>query len=671
MNRLHKESSPYLLQHANNPVDWYPWGNEALEKAKKENKLIVVSIGYSACHWCHVMEHESFEDNEVAEVMNALYINIKVDREERPDIDQIYMSALQLMNGTGGWPLNCILLPDGRPVYGGTYFRKNDWINILSNIAALYRNKPQELLDYADKLIEGVRKMEFISEKSNEKEIPNDFLTKHLENWMRFLDLENGGTAGAPKFPVPCNLQFLLAYQHFYPQNVLEYYLHNTLHRIARGGIYDQVGGGIYRYSVDGIWKIPHFEKMLYDQAQMISLYAEAYSKFKTPLYLKTLTTLIDFCNTELYNSVDHSYYSALDADSEGVEGKYYCYTLTELYEVLGDDAELFAEYFQCTEEGNFEHGLNNLFMLTGREAFFEKHHLTENEWEQRVRFSIDKLFVYRQNRVRPGLDDKQLCAWNALMIKGLCDAYKATSNQKYMQQAMKSMDFIIDKLYVEGQLYRNYKNSKATVHAFLDDYAFAIQALIAVYEISANSKYLFAAKEFTEKVIEQFYDEQSGLFWYTSSNAEELVARKQEYYDSVIPSSNAIMLMNLKKIASYFTAIQLFDIAEQMMFTMLPLMNKYPPSFSVWARSVLMHQLEEKELVIIGAKAEEYYIELAKNYLPNVYMVYSINEQNLDLFADRYKENDTLLYVCKNKSCLLPVNKVELALQQISNNMS
>lgn len=666
MNRLRLESSPYLLQHANNPVDWYPWGAEALEKAKKENKLIVVSIGYSACHWCHVMEHESFEDNEVAEVMNALYVNIKVDREERPDIDQVYMSALQLMNGTGGWPLNCILLPDGRPVYGGTYFRKNDWINILSNIAAIYRNKPQELLDYADKLIDGVRKMEFVSTKSTEKELPKDFLQKHLENWMRFLDLENGGTVGAPKFPVPCNLQFLLMYQHFYPQDVRGYFLHNTLHRIARGGIYDQVGGGIYRYSVDGVWKIPHFEKMLYDQAQMISLYADAYAKYKTPLYLQTLNTLIDFCNRELYNESDHLYYSALDADSEGVEGKYYCYTLAELHQVLGQDAVLFAEYFQCTEEGNFEHGFNNLFMTNERTAFFEKHNLAENEWEHNVQISLQKLFNYRQHRIRPGLDDKQLCAWNALMVKGLCDAYKATSNIEYKTQALKTTNSILEKLYLSNGLYRNYKNNKSTVPAFLDDYSFSIQALIAVYEISAETKYLHLAHELSKHVMKHFFDEQSGLFWYTSSSAEELVARKQEYYDSVIPSSNAIMLSNLRTLATYLDITNYSDIADSMLFTMVPMMNKYPPSFSVWAKHALLYQLEEKEIVIVGNMAEVLYTELAKNYFPEVSVVYATQEQELSLFQNRYKAGQTLIYVCKNKSCQLPVITTNEALQML-----
>ncbi len=663
---LHKETSPYLLQHANNPVEWYPWGEEALEKAKRENKLIVVSIGYSACHWCHVMEHESFEDNEVAEVMNTLYVNIKVDREERPDIDQIYMSALQLMNGTGGWPLNCILLPDQRPIYGGTYFKKKDWINILSNVAAMFRNKPEELYNYADKLIEGVRNMESISVKSEEQQLPENFLTEYMQNWNRFLDFENGGTVGAPKFPVPCNLQYLLKYNHFFPQDTMEYFLQNTLHRIARGGIYDQVGGGIYRYSVDGVWHIPHFEKMLYDQAQMISLYAEAYAKYKNPLYLKTFESIISFCNRELFNEKEHSYYSALDADSEGVEGKFYCYTNAELRSFLLEDAELFIEYFRCTDEGNFEHGLNNLFMITEREAFFNKHNLQELEWEQRVNGMLHILFNYRAIRVRPGLDDKQLCAWNGLMVKGLSDAFKASANEEYKNSAIQTLQFMLQKFMQGNKLFRSFKNGEAKVNAFLDDYAFLIQALLSVYEITANEDYLAKAEELNKHCIQEFYDINSGMFYYTASSSENLVARKQEYYDSVIPSSNSVMLQNLKTLAVLTEQQSYEDMAEVMLYNMLGAMKRYPPSFSGWANYALLKTIGDAEIVITGLDAYTRYKEMANNYLPNTIISYSnISKENV-LLRNRFVEGKTLIYVCKNKACLLPVESTLEAIQLV-----
>lgn len=663
---LHKETSPYLLQHANNPVEWYPWGQEALEKAKRENKLIVVSIGYSACHWCHVMEHESFEDNEVAEVMNALYVNIKVDREERPDIDQIYMSALQLMNGTGGWPLNCILLPDQRPIYGGTYFRKNDWINILSNIAAMFRNKPEELYAYADKLIQGVRQMELISSKSEEHTLPENFLSEYMSNWNRFYDYENGGTQGAPKFPVPCNLQFLLRYNHFNHQNTLDYHIQNTLHKIARGGIYDQVGGGIYRYSVDAVWHIPHFEKMLYDQAQMLSLYSEAYTKYNTPLYKQTALSILAFCKRELYNEQDGLFYSALDADSEGVEGKYYCFTNDELRSILKEDAALFIEYFRCTEEGNFEHSLNNLFMVTEREAFFEKHKLAETEWEQRVQQMLSNLFKYRANRVRPGLDDKQLCSWNALMLKGICDAYKAFGIDAHKELAIITLNNMLDKFYIHHKLYRSYKNKETKINAFLDDYAFFIQALLAVYEISSNEQYLEIANKLNEICINEFLDEGSKMFYYTSSNSENLVASKQEYYDSVIPSSNAIMQMNLHQLSIMLANQNYKSLADQMMFNMLPVMKKYPPSFSVWANYVLIHSTERLEIVITGDNAAMNYKEISQYYLPNAIISFNNKKSNLPLQLNRFIDGENLIYVCKNNACLLPVNTVESAIELI-----
>lgn len=665
MNFLQNETSPYLLQHAKNPVDWYPWGNVALEKAKKENKLIVVSIGYSACHWCHVMEHESFEDEEVAEVMNALYVNIKVDREERPDIDQIYMSALQLMNGTGGWPLNCILLPDGRPIYGGTYFRKQDWINILTNIAAMHRNKPSELIDYANKLIEGVRNMEHISVKSNAT-IPNNFLVEHLKTWERFLDFENGGTIGAPKFPVPSNLIFLLRYGHLSNEDKMLSYVKTSLDNIANGGIYDQIGGGIYRYSVDGVWKIPHFEKMLYDQAQIISLYSEAFSKFKDPLYEKIVYNTIEFCKNELLNTNDHLFYSALDADSEGVEGKYYCFTIEEIKQVLTEDAELFIEYYQCTKEGNFEHGLNNLFALKDSESFINKHNLQPDSWHQSLSKNKEKLKQYRSNRIRPGLDDKQLSAWNSLMVKGLCDAYKYLGTVEYKNLAIQIVESLCSNMYKDSVLYRSFKNNEVKVPGFLDDYAFFIQALLHVYEISSNEKYFDLANEILSITNQEFYDSTSGMYWYTSNSSENLVARKQEYYDSVIPSSNAVMMHNLKQFYTYTSNVKFEHMADDMVNNIVPIMKKYPPSFSLWANYILTMKFAEIEIIITGKDSEKLYKEITKHYLPNVLFSYADVAKSNALHLNRYSNEKTQIYVCKNKSCNLPVITVEEAIALI-----
>lgn len=666
MNKLINESSPYLLQHAHNPIEWYPWGAEALEKAKRENKLIVVSIGYSACHWCHVMEKESFEDQEVAEVMNALYVNIKVDREERPDIDQIYMSALQLMNGTGGWPLNCILLPDQRPIYGGTYFKKKDWINILSNIAAMHRNKPQELLDYADKLIEGVRKMELVQNKASEHKVDEQEIQDLYTNWRRFLDFDFGGTQGAPKFPVPVNISNLLKHTKYYPSDQIDYYLQNTLHRIARGGIYDQIAGGIYRYSVDAYWKIPHFEKMLYDQSQTISLYADAYRNYKHDLYLKTFQSNIQFCLNELKNTSDGGYYSALDADSEGVEGKYYCWTVNEIKQYLDDDAGLYIEYYQMTEEGNFEHHLNNLFAVQETHEIKEKYQLTDSDIEQKILAANTKLAQIRKSRVRPGLDDKQLCAWNALMIKALCDAYIAEPKHMYLDEAVNCYNFIHNNLLDGQQLYRSYKNKQVKINAFLDDYAFYIEALLKLFELTADESYVKEADLLIKHCIKNFMDDQSGMFWYRSLNDEELVARKQEFYDSVIPSSNSVMMNNLYKMSIITGNMEYEEIADNMVFTMKDQIKKYPPSYSNFSNALLMKSEQTVDIVITGNNAKAIYLEINKNYLANTNVFYTEHPSELSIFKSRYVEGKDLIYVCIDKSCHLPTESVADALSQL-----
>ena len=666
MNKLINETSPYLLQHAHNPIDWYPWGAEALEKARNENKLIVVSIGYSACHWCHVMEKESFEDHEVAEVMNALYVNIKVDREERPDIDQIYMSALQLMNGTGGWPLNCILLPDQRPIYGGTYFKKNDWINILSNIAAMHRNKPQELIDYASKLIEGVKKMELISNKATNHQIDELELQDVYNNWRRFLDFDFGGTQGAPKFPVPVNISNLLKHTKYHPSEQMDYYLQNTLHRIARGGIYDQIAGGIYRYSVDAYWKIPHFEKMLYDQSQIISLYADAYRNFKHDLYKNTFKSTIQFCINELKNTSDGGFYSALDADSEGVEGKFYCWTVDEIKHALENDAQLYIDYYQMTDEGNFEHSLNNLFAIQDIDSLLDKYQITSVELDAKINAANLKLLDIRRDRIRPSMDDKQLCAWNALMIKAFCDAYIAEPNEYYISEALACYEFIRKKLFIDNKLYRSYKAGNTKIYAFLDDYAFYIEALIRLFELSADQKYIIEADELIKHCINNFLDEQSGMFWFTSLNGEELVARKQEFYDSVIPSSNSVMMNNLFKMSVITSNTEYEEIADNMAFVMKDQIKRYPPSYSNFSNALLKKCKPEIEIVITGENAKELFIELNKKYLPNINIFYTTHKSDLSIFRNRYVDGKNLMYVCINKSCHLPVESIEEVIAQL-----
>ncbi|HEX3386115.1 MAG TPA: thioredoxin domain-containing protein, partial [Mucilaginibacter sp.] len=445
MNRLANSASPYLLQHANNPVDWYPWGAEALQKAKDKNKLILVSIGYSACHWCHVMEHESFEDEKVAALMNEYFVCIKVDREERPDIDQIYMSAVTLMTGRGGWPLNCICLPDQRPIYGGTYFRKNDWTSLLYNLADFYKNKPAEAEEYAVKLTEGIRQYESIQFVTEQPEYSREDLETIVRNWQRYFDRTEGGLCSAPKFPMPNNWQFLMRYAHLMEDENIAGQVKLTLHKMAFGGIYDHVGGGLARYSVDGQWHVPHFEKMLYDNAQLLSVYTEASVWRFDPLYPQVADEIITFVKREL-TSPEGGFYSALDADSEGVEGKFYTFTKEEIVQILGEDADLFCAYYHITNDGNWEEEEINVLVRRESDAELAKQFVLDVEdLVSKIRLAKALVLEERSKRIRPGLDYKILASWNGLMLKGLCDAYRAFEKPEYLGFALKNAGFILD----------------------------------------------------------------------------------------------------------------------------------------------------------------------------------------------------------------------------------
>ncbi|MGZ3822948.1 MAG: thioredoxin domain-containing protein, partial [Mucilaginibacter sp.] len=460
MNRLANSPSPYLLQHANNPVDWFPWGPEALQKAKDENKLILVSIGYSACHWCHVMEHESFEDEKVAAVMNEYFVCIKVDREERPDVDQIYMSAVQLMTGRGGWPLNCICLPDQRPIYGGTYFRKNDWVSLLFNLADFYKQKPEEANEYAVKLTEGIRQYESVQFVENQPEYKKGDLELILENWKRYFDKNEGGIGSSPKFPMPNNWQFLMRYSYLMKDETVGQQVKLTLHKMAFGGIYDHIGGGFARYSVDGRWHVPHFEKMLYDNAQLISLYSEAAIWQYDPLYPLIVDETITLIRREL-TSPEGGFYSALDADSEGVEGKFYTFKKSEIENILEADADVFCIYYNVTDEGNWEEENTNVFFRKeSDEQLAVKLGLSVEELLKNINTSRNKVLAFRSTRVRPGLDYKILTSWNGLMLKGLCEAYRSFNKSAYLELALQNAEFILKKMLGEGgRLARIYNN--------------------------------------------------------------------------------------------------------------------------------------------------------------------------------------------------------------------
>ncbi|MEN0049359.1 MAG: thioredoxin domain-containing protein, partial [Bacteroidota bacterium] len=473
-NKLVEENSPYLLQHAHNPVNWYPWGEEALEKAKKENKLLLISVGYAACHWCHVMEHESFEDTTVANLMNKHFVSIKVDREERPDVDNVYMTACQLAtNKSCGWPLNAFALPDGRPVWAGTYFPKKEWLSVLNYFTELYQKEPEKLDTYAAQLTEGIQTLEQIDWNEDALQLTDNQITNWTTIFLQGIDQKRGGRKGAPKFPMPNNYEYLLKYAYQIGDGEAKEVALTTLDNIALGGIYDQLGGGFARYSVDADWHVPHFEKMLYDNGQLVSLYSQAYQWTKEDLYQKTVEETLEFIARELTDE-SGGFYSSLDADSEGEEGKFYVWTQEEIEEVLQNEqaANIFNTYYDVSKAGNWEH-TNVLQRKRTAEEVATQFGLSVEELEKQIVSAKTQLFEARSKRVRPGLDDKILTSWNALMLKGYIDAYKAFGKEEYLNTALKNADFLIQNMMQEdGKLFRNHKDGKSVINGFLDDYA-------------------------------------------------------------------------------------------------------------------------------------------------------------------------------------------------------
>jgi uncharacterized protein len=686
MNRLANSASPYLLQHANNPVDWYPWGADALQKAKDENKLILVSIGYSACHWCHVMEHESFEDEQVAAVMNEYFVCIKVDREERPDVDQIYMSAVQLMTGRGGWPLNCICLPDQRPIYGGTYFRKNDWVSLLFNLADFYKQKPKEAEEYAVKLTEGIRQYESVNFIDEQPEYSKQDLETILRNWERYFDRVEGGMGTAPKFPMPNNWQFLMRYAFLMQDDDVAQQVKLTLHKMAFGGIYDHIGGGFARYSVDGRWHVPHFEKMLYDNAQLVSFYSEASVWQFDPLYPKIVDETITFIKREL-TSPQGGFYSALDADSEGVEGKFYTFTKEEIEKILGDDADLFCIYYHVTDDGNWEEEETNVFFRNEtNEQLAGKLGLSADQLAQKITQFKSKMLEARSKRVRPGLDYKILTSWNGLMLKGLCDAYRVFHKLEYLELALQNAQFITDNMINgDGRLKRVASPKSSPMErtsndaplslgegrgeatfAFLDDYANIIEAFIGLYEVTFDEKWLDKAKELTDQAINYYYDQQTGIFYFTAADDEQLIARKSEIMDSVIPASNSVMAHNLKKLGLLFDNQQYIDISAQLLRNVAGQIAKYGSSYSNWCMLLLNEIFGIYEVAIAGNDAEKLRVELEKKYIPNK-IILGGKKGSLPLLQDKFAAT-TRIFICKDKTCGLPSENIEEALKQISN---
>ncbi len=662
-NDLINETSPYLLQHAHNPVNWVAWSDDAFERAKKENKLVLISVGYSACHWCHVMEHESFEDKEVAALMNKFFISVKVDREERPDVDQVYMTAVQLMTQQGGWPLNCFCLPDGRPIYGGTYFPKDQWIHILKSLHFTFQNDFEKVEEYASKLHEGVQRAELIQKNETEIQFNIEKLRELVLRWSKLFDGINGGDSKAPKFPLPQNYLFLLEYAtQMDDQKVMEHVC-LSLDKMAMGGIYDQVGGGFARYSVDMLWKVPHFEKMLYDNGQLIELYSKAYRITNSPLYKRVVDETVQWLEREMIADRG-GLYSALDADTEGQEGKFYVWSERELAETLTNDFDWASDYFEMGYLSDWE-GNKVLMCSQTDEIFLNEKGWTEVFFDQELKKLKKRLLNIRSERVFPGIDDKVLTGWNAMTVKGLAHAAVIFDEPRYLDLGRDIITTLLNNQWDGNQLKRNFKNGYSTIDAFLEDYAHMIDGLIALHQADLEENWINAAVSLTEKAIEEFSDEKSGMFFFTDSSSN-LIARKMEINDNVIPSSNSVMAHNLFALGSLTGRMEWINRAEQMMYNVYDGMEMYGSGYSNWAMLLQRMITEQKEVVFAGNNVDEAISEFRGQIDIPVLLARVTESSTLSISQGRHSTDDLIIYVCEKGVCSLPVKSVAEAISRV-----
>ena len=666
MNRLKDSSSPYLQQHANNPVDWYPWGEEALNKAKVDNKPILVSIGYSTCHWCHVMEHESFENQEVADYMNALFVCIKVDREERPDLDAIYMDACQIIAGTAGWPLNVFLTPDLKPFHGGTYFPPvtrsgmPSWMETLSFAAYNYNENRAAVDAQADKIINRIKggdaQFLMMQPASAKKNLDSSFFDSILEEILKSADKKNGGFGSAPKFPNLMTLSFLQRMD-YYDSSALQAqeHLNFSLRKMLNGGIYDQIGGGIARYATDPSWLVPHFEKMLYDNALLVILLAQKYKQDKDPYILGKLQQTLSFITREMVNEKG-GFYAALDADTEGEEGLFYTWTKSEFDKIVGKDAPILAKYWDVSKSGNWE-GKNILWT--------SKAETKEPALLKVIEEASAKLLVHRNKRVRPHRDEKILLNWNALMCKGFVLAFQATGQQEFKQIAKKNIDFLLTNFVSDKyHLSHVYMNGIVSIEGLSTGYALLIDALLSVYELDFNEGYLAKAEALMDVIFKEFYDVKTHLFFTTGKQQKDVVLRKKEIYDAEIPSTNAVMIQNLNRLGLLLDKPEYTGIAEKMMLASKGALEKHPLSFPAWLNSAIGIHKGLVEYAIIGENALKKATHLLAHFIPDRIVVASTKEnESIPLLKGKIAKKDALIYVCQNYACQRPTSQVDEAL--------
>lgn len=662
-NCLIGQHSPYLLQHAYNPVNWYPWAPEALNRAQSEKRLMVISIGYAACHWCHVMEHESFEDTQVSETMNRDYISIKVDREERPDVDQLYMTACQVLSGRGGWPLNIIALPDQRPLFAGTYFSKRDWISILEYYADMYRFHRAELEQQA---FETQQRISSAIKPPVAKQFvaaPLSSADQIYNRWETGLDFHNGGTLGAPKFPMPASLLTMLYYGFYVKNERITDYIHLTLNNMAMGGIYDQVGGGFARYSVDGQWRVPHFEKMLYDNAQLLSLYSNFYLFSKNRKILTILDETAKFLHTELI-SPEGLYYSSLDADSEGEEGVFYGWSSEELDELLSVDSTLFKNFYSCTDEGNWDHGINILRISEEESNFCDRHGLSEVHLNDYLGLWKSMLAERRKMRVRPTTDIKILTSWNGLTICGFVDAYRATGDNGFLEKAKIAAEhYMRICLEQDGKLWRTTSNEGLRIPGFLDDYAFMMKAFLDLYQVTFDWGWLKIAGMLNDRIFQDFLDEDGVFFRLASGGEHSLFQETFEISDNVVPSSNGQMAMNLFTFGVLTGRTELIAKSEKMLHAVVADLQMNPGFHYSWFNLLRRMGDGPVEVTIIGEGYELLLKEFRNEFLPDAIFSGSRDGSELYRFEGKFVFGETLIYICRAKTCYPAVKSVKEAL--------
>jgi len=665
-NNLSLESSAYLLQHAKNPINWQRWDKKLYNTNNTDNKLLVVSIGYSSCHWCHVMEKETFEDSGVASFMNEKFISIKVDREENPEIDNIYMTATQMMTGRGGWPLNVVCLPDGRPVYGGTYHTKEQWLEVLGKIQKVYENDKKQLYGIAEKVEKGIQEVNRFEYTEEEADFKPQLLQNEMKIWTSQWDMINGGEKQNQKFITPTKFNYILQYQHLNEDTKIKAYLKNTLENISNSGIVDHLEGGFYRYTVDPEWKIPHFEKMLYDNAQLLSLYANAYKEFKTPLFKSTVYKTFDFLQKRMENT-EGGYFSAIDADNEQGEGRYYMFNIDEIKKAAGQDLSMILDYYRIGLDKPIENSFYHLRKTNDFNTFLKKYSITNDQLVEKQKIWESQFEELKKKREFPLTDKKIITSWNAQMVSGLLNSFEAFGDKQFLNQAQRTFTFLRENLISGAELMHTFQANKAKMDANLEDYAFMIRAALGLYQNTGNVDYLEQADELTENAIKNFETTKNPFFTYTKNPVmfSEIISVN----DNVIPSANAIMAENLWTLGHLLEKKQYSTKSKKMLDVMTSYFNEGRGSdYSQWAQLITKEAFSYKEVVIVGPEAQNTNREIQQNYLPNVLFQISDKPSELPLLKDRFFKKETLIYVCEDKVCLRPSETVVDALKQINN---